>query len=177
MPLVSLYTPWKYQKTRGRIVRGKLVLKYIKKKKRGEIEGKRLCMYLSKSITHNTLNGKNIAKNFLRHSIRIWRKARERESDEFWENPIQFRVFLKLLFSFSIFWILNICVLPKLFMVENFWQIFLIFYLHFADCYLTGHEPESLLKMPLFQRCFSNILLLKTKYLVSTYVEHWLKMG
>ena len=31
--------------------------------------------------------------------------------------------------------------------------------------------------MLLFHRCFSNILLVKTNYLVSTSVEHWSKMG
>ena len=41
----------------------------------------------------------------------------------------------------------------------------------------TVHGPASLLKMSLFNRCFSNILLLKVKYLVSTQVEHWSKMG
>ena len=41
----------------------------------------------------------------------------------------------------------------------------------------SGHRPASLLKMPLFHRCFSNILVVKTNYLVSTYVEYWLKMG
>ena len=40
-----------------------------------------------------------------------------------------------------------------------------------------GHWPASLLKMSLFHRCFSNILLVKTNYLVSTSVEHWSKMG
>ena len=32
----------------------------------------------------------------------------------------------------------------------------------------TGHRPASLLKMSLFHRCFSKILLVKTNYLVST---------
>ena len=36
-----------------------------------------------------------------------------------------------------------------------------------------GHRPASLLKISLFQRCFSNILLVKTNYLVSRWVEHW----
>ena len=40
-----------------------------------------------------------------------------------------------------------------------------------------GKRPASLLKMSLFHRCFSNILLVKTNYLVSTLVEHWSKMG
>ena len=31
----------------------------------------------------------------------------------------------------------------------------------------AGHRPASLLKMSLFHRCFSNILLVKTNYLVS----------
>ena len=31
--------------------------------------------------------------------------------------------------------------------------------------------------MSLFHRCFSNILIVKTNYLVFTEVEHWLKMG
>ena len=30
----------------------------------------------------------------------------------------------------------------------------------------AGHRPASLLKMSLFHRCFSNILLVKTSYLV-----------
>ena len=41
----------------------------------------------------------------------------------------------------------------------------------------AGHRPASLLKMTLFHRCFSNILLVKTNYLASTSVEHWSKMG
>ena len=36
----------------------------------------------------------------------------------------------------------------------------------------SGHRPASLLKMSLFYRSFSNILLRKTNYLVSTLVEH-----
>ena len=32
----------------------------------------------------------------------------------------------------------------------------------------AGHEPTSLHKLSLFRRCFSNILLVKTNYLVST---------
>ena len=32
----------------------------------------------------------------------------------------------------------------------------------------AGHRPASLFKMSLFHRCFSNILLVKTNYLVST---------
>ena len=31
----------------------------------------------------------------------------------------------------------------------------------------AGHRPASLLKVSLFQRCFSNTLLVKTNYLVS----------
>ena len=31
----------------------------------------------------------------------------------------------------------------------------------------AGHEPAFLLKMSLFRKCFSNILLVKTNYLVS----------
>ena len=45
-----------------------------------------------------------------------------------------------------------------------------VFFKHFA-------RPASLFKMSLFYRCFSNILLVKTNYLVSTWVEHWSKMG
>ena len=41
----------------------------------------------------------------------------------------------------------------------------------------AGHRPASLLKMSFFHSCFSNILLVKTNYLVSTEVEHWSKMG
>ena len=40
-----------------------------------------------------------------------------------------------------------------------------------------GHRPKSLLKMSLFHRCFSNILLVKTNHLVYPYVEHWSEMG
>ena len=41
----------------------------------------------------------------------------------------------------------------------------------------AGHRPESLLKMSLCHRCFSNILLVTTSNLISTEVEHWSKMG
>ena len=41
----------------------------------------------------------------------------------------------------------------------------------------SSHRPASLLKMSLLHRCFSNIFLVKTGYLVSTQVNHWLKMG
>ena len=41
----------------------------------------------------------------------------------------------------------------------------------------AGQSPASLLKMSLFYMCFSNILLVKTNYLVSTSVENWSKMG
>ena len=37
--------------------------------------------------------------------------------------------------------------------------------------------PASLIKMWLFQKFVSNILLVKTDYLVSTLVEHWSKVG
>ena len=39
------------------------------------------------------------------------------------------------------------------------------------------HRLASLLKLSLFHRCFSNNMLVKTNYLVSTFVEHWLEMG
>ena len=42
---------------------------------------------------------------------------------------------------------------------------------------ILSRRPASLLKMSLFHRCFSNILLVKTNYLVSTSLEHWSKMG
>ena len=35
----------------------------------------------------------------------------------------------------------------------------------------------GLVKMSLFHRCFSNILVVKTNYMVSTYVEHWFKIS
>ena len=53
----------------------------------------------------------------------------------------------------------------------SFWYI-----MHQSVQTLTHYRP-SLLKMSLFHRCFSNILPVKTNYLVSTLVEHWLKMG
>ena len=37
--------------------------------------------------------------------------------------------------------------------------------------------PASLLKMSLFHRCFSNILLVKTNYLVYPSAENWSKIG
>ena len=41
----------------------------------------------------------------------------------------------------------------------------------------AGPWPASLLKMSLFDSCFSNILLVKTNYLVYPLVEHWQEMG
>ena len=41
----------------------------------------------------------------------------------------------------------------------------------------AGHQPGSLPKMSLFHRCFSHILLVKTKYFVSPSLEHWLDVG
>ena len=41
----------------------------------------------------------------------------------------------------------------------------------------AGHQPGSLLKISLFHRCFSHILLVKTNYLVSPSLEHWLETG
>ena len=38
--------------------------------------------------------------------------------------------------------------------------------------YLKGHRSSSLLKMSLFHRYFSNVLLVKTYFLVSALVEH-----
>ena len=40
-----------------------------------------------------------------------------------------------------------------------------------------GRWPASLLKMSLFHRCFSNILLVRTNYLVYTLLKHWSKLG
>ena len=39
------------------------------------------------------------------------------------------------------------------------------------------HRPASLLKISLFHRCFSNILLVKTNYLVYPQLKHWSKMS
>ena len=41
----------------------------------------------------------------------------------------------------------------------------------------AGHRPAFLLKMSLFHRCFSNILLVNTNYLVYPELEHWSEMG
>ena len=41
----------------------------------------------------------------------------------------------------------------------------------------AGHQLVTLLKMSFYHRCFSNILLVKTNYLVSAQVEHWSEIG
>ena len=45
------------------------------------------------------------------------------------------------------------------------------------NCGGVTFSPASLLKMSLFHRCYSNILLGKTNCMVSARVEHWSKMG
>ena len=39
------------------------------------------------------------------------------------------------------------------------------------------HQPAFLLKISLFHRCFSHILLVKTNHLAFPLVEHWLEIS
>ena len=54
----------------------------------------------------------------------------------------------------------------------------MVFTSKMCEKHLRGDiQSASLLKMSLFQRCFSYILLVKTNYLVSPELEHWLEMS